>query len=650
MEVVEKQASKSIARRVAEAIPFVAFFASLFFFENWAFDVSDALLGIVFLFFAHTMVYEPGLAKRNYALRCAWFFLMSLCSTLAGLHPVAMIAGTGVYMFVVTVVNSDDYLPRNHFWLGLGFLMLMVYPVGVDGIGTRILATLFTIAVTTVFVYVMRRIFLRMGELDVFKRDRAYMRRGFDSVGTQLTELAEGDLERLNRHELFELAQSYATLEYGTVFRQNGLLSGRQGYTFALLLCMEQVVYNIKAAANNYSKFDETEKAYYLDLAKLFFGFGEGRISTVHQMADEIEDFLSTRKLNVPEHDESWRAILETTMRTLRDTRLAKDTSTPFLKSLGYRLYYLRDNVSLRNTQTRFALQLACVVTLAQTVNVLLTAYADAMFGIWIPMVAFTIVNTYSDETLKSTGRNIVGTLIGVAIFVLLVNLVPLEARVVVAVFLGYTIILTEIGRMWNVAGGTQMALSALYPYATLGTAASTRLMLVLIGALCVVTLIFFVMNTRRSETVRAKLVEMERIDVRLMKSVRKGLERGYVNLWRTVQLLYYTHLDAGLLQRLSSSLAESKVKLAERKSRKPADQQLAADVQRVLDLNYRFTMDAAHAVVLLDPRRRQENRWRSGSVYPDTTGRLRHLDVTAEKLDAELHSLEGMRHLEQGD
>ena len=103
-------------------------------------------------------------------------------------------------------------------------------------------------------------------------------------------------------------------------------------------------------------------------------------------------------------------------------------------------------------------------------------------------------------------------------------------------------------------------------------------------------------------------------------------------------------------MQRLSSSLAESKVKLAERKSRKPADQQLAADVQRVLDLNYRFTMDAAHAVVLLDPRRRQENRWRSGSVYPDTTGRLRHLDVTAEKLDAELHSLEGMRHLEQGD
>ncbi len=650
MEVLEKQGSKSFGRRVAEAIPFVAFFTALFFFESWAFDVSDALLGIVFLFFAHTMVYEPGLAKRNYALRCAWFFLMSLCSTLAGLHPVAMVAVTGVYIFVVTVVNSDDYLPRNHFWLGLGFFMLLVYPVGVDGISLRILATLFTIAVTTVFVYVMRYIFARLGELDVFERDRAYMRAAFDGVGNQLTSLANGELDKLERHELFELAQSYANLEYSTVFRQNGLLSGRQAYTFALLLCMEQVVYNIKAASANYKKFEEHEKAYYLDLAKVFFGYGEGRISTVHQLANEIEDFLLSHKLTVAEHDESWRAILETTMRTLRDTRLSKDTSTPFLKSLGYRLYYLRDNVSLRNTQTRFAVQLACVVTLAQAVNVYLTAQFDAMFGIWIPMVAFTIVNTYSDETLKSTGRNIVGTLLGVAIFVLLVNLLPLEVRVVAAVFLGYTIILTEISRMWNVAGGTQMALSALYPYATLGTAASTRLMLVLIGALCVVTLIFFVMNTRRSATVRAKLTEMERIDVRLMKTVQKGLRRGYVNLWRTVQLLYYMHLDAGLLQRLSASLADSEVKLAERKSRKPADQQLAADVQRVLDLNYRFTMDAAHAVMLLDPRRVEEERWRSGNVYPDSTGRLRHLDLTAEKLDDELHKLEAMRHLEKGE
>lgn len=641
---------KSIPRRMAEALPFVLFFSGLFFFEAQVFGIADALLGIVFLFFAHTMVHEPGLSVRNYAVRVAWFLVMALCASLAGLHPVAMVVGTGVYLFLVTIINSDDYLPRNHFWLGLGYLMLLVYPVTLDEIAPRMCATLLAIAATTAFVFVARYLLSKTGELDVFARDRSWMREALDEVGRQLVSLAEGRLDSIDPRRLFDLTQQYASMEYGTVFRQNGLLSGRQAYTFALLLCVEQVAYNIRAASNNFDKFDEQEKSYYRDLSELFFAFGQGRIRSVSQFASELNAFLESHHLDVVDHDESWRAILETLLRTVEDTRLSHDNTTPLLKSLGYRLYYLRDNVNLRNTQTRFALQLSLIVSVAMTVDVLLTAYADVVFGIWIPMVAFTLVNTYSDETLRSTVRNIAGTILGLGIFVILVNVLPPEVRMPVAVVLGYVVILAKAGPFVSVAAATQMALGALFPYATLGTTLFTRLSLVVIGALCVVSFMFFLLNTRRSATVRTKLTEMERIDVHLMKVVQKGLRRGYVNLWRTVQLLYYMHLNAGLLSRLSHSMEKGQKGLLGKRKQKPADQQLAVDVNRVLDLNYRFTMDAAHAVVLLDPRRAREDLWRTGAVYPDTTGRLEHLDFTAEKLDEELHDLEGMRHLEEGE
>lgn len=639
--------AKSTLRNILDNLPFLAFFAVLFFADLALFGVADALIGIVFLFFSRTIVHEPGLSPTNYARRVCWFFIMALCATLAGLHPVAMVIVTTVYLFVMTVFNSDDYLPRNFFWLGLGYLLLLIYPVDVNGIGMRLLATIFSIACTTAFVYLMRFFLARTGELDVFLRDRAYIRRVFDEAATQLNSLADGKLDDIEPKRVFALAQEYAKLEYGTVYRQDGLLSGRQSYTFALMLCTEQIAYNTHAAASHYEKFDEAEKQYYRDLAEVLLGFGKGRINTVRQFADELEAFLGSHTLGIVEYQESWQGMLEAMLRTVRDTKMSRDTTTPFLKSAAYRLYYLRDNINLQNTQTRFALQLAAIVGMAMLVDVLLTQYIGALFAIWIPITAFTILNTYNDETLRSTGNNIIGTMVGIAVFAAAVHFIPDPYRMPVVVLFSYAVILLDIGQATNVAAGTQMALTALFPYLSLTDTLYTRLVLVILAATCVMMFIFLFMRTRRTKTISTKITELERIDVRLAKMVRKGLHRGYVDMWRTVQLLYYLHMDAQLLSNLARTVSRDGVSRFASEKRKQADRKLAADVNRCLEMNYRFTMDAAHAIMLLDPRRAVMERWRTGSIYPDSTGRIRHLDETADKLEDEMRHLEDMRYLE---
>ncbi len=639
----------STLRNILDNLPFLAFFAVLFFADLALFGVADALIGIVFLFFSRTIVHEPGLSPTNYARRATWFFIMALCATLAGLHPVAMVIVTTVYMFVMTALNSDDYLPRNFFWLGLGYLLLLIYPVDVNGIGLRLTATIFSLACTTAFVYLMRFFLARTGELDVFVRDRGYVRRAFDEAAAQLNDLADGNLENIDPKRVFAISQEYAKLEYGTVYRQDGLLSGRQSYTFALLLCTEQIAYNTNAAATHYPKFDESEKRYYRDLAEVLLGFGKGRINTVRQFGDELEEFLKSHSLGIVEYQESWQGMLEAMLRTVRDTKMSRDTTTPFLKSTAYRLYYLHDNINLQNTQTRFAMQLAAITGVAMLVDVALTQYIGALYAIWIPMTAFTILNTYNDETLRSTANNFVGTMAGIAVFAVAVHFIPDPYRMPAVVIFSYAIILLDLSQATNVAAGTQMALTALYPYMPLTETLVTRLVLVILAVTCVMMFIFLFMRTRRTKTIRTKVTELERIDVRLAKMVRKGLRRGYVNMWRTVQLLYYLHMDAELLSKLARAVAQDSAKCGSSR-RKDADKKLAADVDRCLEMNYRFTMDAAHAIMLLDPRRAQMERWRTGSIYPDSTGRIRHLDETADKLESEMRNLEDMRYLERDE
>ena len=655
-------------------LPFLIFFAVLFFTEYLLFGVSDALIGIAFLFFARNMVNEPGLSFANYAHRVAWFFVMSMASTLAGLHPVLMVGVTLVYLFFVTLFNSDDYLSRNYYWLGMGYLLLLIYPVQVDDIWMRVVATIISIVMTTAFVYLMRAIDAKTGRVNIFKRDRSYVKRAFDDVGAQLQALvavskqgkdtapaldntnfaADGtETENIHPTQTYGIAQEYARCEYATVFRQGGLLSGRQSYTFALLLCCEQIADMIHAMALRAERVTEEERHYFEDLADVFLAYGQGSVKSVSQMVARLEEFIRTHTLPSTCNEEAWTGVLAALVRTLRDTRLSTDNHTPFIKSIKYRFHFLRDNVGLRHTQTRFALQMSITVTIGMIINVLLTHYAQAQMAIWIPLTSFTMLNTYRDETLKATRDNIIGTFLGIAVFVLFIHFIPASIRMPIVVILSYGIILMALGPIPSITAGTQMALAALYPMATLGDTLVSRLVLVVLAVSCVMMLIFVVMSTHRSNTIHAKVRELERIDVRLVQVIRTGIKTGRVNLWRTAQLLYYMHMNSWLLESLAKSL-DSAATAKHNLKRQAELQQLRADIRTVLQANYRFGMEAEHAVMLLDPRRSTDiGKTQTATTTwsnPDTTDRIEHIDATSERLDKKMLELEKMRYLEEDD
>ena len=72
------------------------------------------------------------------------------------------------YLFFITLTQSDDYLPRNFYWLGLGYLFLLIYPITPGEILPRLAALGLSIALTTAFIYLMRFTLRKTGKLDEF--------------------------------------------------------------------------------------------------------------------------------------------------------------------------------------------------------------------------------------------------------------------------------------------------------------------------------------------------------------------------------------------------------------------------------------------------------------------------------------------------
>lgn len=262
--------------RIANVVPYVAFLVVPLFVELQLFGVEDALLGVIFQSFARTMVESAGLSFVNYLKHAALFLVMSLCSSLAGLHPVLLVAGSAVYMFCITLMNSDDYLPRNFFMLGLGFLLLEIYPISAHEIPMRMVATLFAVACTTAFIYAMRY-FSAQSEIT---QDRGFVMRAFDDIGFQLIDLSNLDVSKLDAHRVYDITREYCNKEYGNVFRQGGVLSGRQRYTFSLLICAEQIADMMHGASRNVHSMEPRQNVTICSIyPKFFWALGKGASS-----------------------------------------------------------------------------------------------------------------------------------------------------------------------------------------------------------------------------------------------------------------------------------------------------------------------------------------------------------------------------------
>ena len=588
-----------MGKRILDVVPYVVFLVALFFVEYNLFGVEDALLCIIFQSFAKTMVETIGISFANYLKHAFLFFLMSLCASIAGLHPVLLVAGSALYMFAITLLNSDPYLPRNFFMLGMGFLFLEIYPISVGEIPIRLGATIFAIACTTAFIYGMKAV-KKESEIE---RDRKFVMRAFDDIGFQLIDLSHGNIIDIDSHRVYKITQEYCNTEYGATFRQGGLLSGRQRYTFSLLVCAEQVADMIQAASRNVKTMGEKEQAYLLDLSEVFLAFGKGRILQVRAMIDTLEGFLETHRLEEYEHDTTWRATLEALVRTLRENVASRNNNTPLWKGLKYRAKFIRDNFSHKNPQVRFAIQLSVVVGVGFLIAEVMSAYFQTRFGVWIPLTSFLMLNTYRDETIKMMGSQTLGMFVGIVVFVGVVHFIPLEIRLFVVLVVGYTVILLNFGPAVSMAAGTQMALTALYSTMSLGDTLFLRLLFVLCGTLLVLTIIFVLLQARRNLTISHKVQEMERVDERLLAQIRSDIDRGRAVNDRTLQLLYYLHMNAFMLNNLA----------------KRTDKIIAGELHHLVEANFHFAMDAGHAVVFL---------------YSDIKNeRFDHLEGTTEKL-----------------
>lgn len=104
--------------------------------------------------------------------------------------------------------------------------------------------------------------------------------RAFDDIGFQLIDLSNLDVSKLDAHRVYDITREYCNKEYGNVFRQGGVLSGRQRYTFSLLICAEQIADMMHGASRNVHSMEPRQNVTICSIyPKFFWALGKGASS-----------------------------------------------------------------------------------------------------------------------------------------------------------------------------------------------------------------------------------------------------------------------------------------------------------------------------------------------------------------------------------
>ncbi len=551
------------------AIPYVLLAVFLFLTVFILFGMENALLGMVFLFLSKALLYS-SLSKVNYTKYGLLLVGIAAMASFATFNTFTSVTLNFIVLFFITYVYSDEFAPKNHFLLGLEFVLLQIFPVTLEQIPMRMLAVVYCFVVVTIFVAIMKK-FQKTSAINPF------VSKSYTWVLNHLKNIKKTKPEDINVSEVYALTSGYCSAIHSNVINQDGILNNSEKFNFRLLMHSEALAQLIYDISKHQDKFTKKDYKFFSELAKTF-----EKTKTYEDLKDYLARLIQKHELSDAYFNNDWRLVLSSLIKTLACTEALKNTETSLLRGYRFRWESLKRRFGFKHQSFRFALQTSILVAASFLVADLL----KIIDSYWIAITAYTTISMYPDDTLKDTGVRILGTIAGLLIFASITQFLPDSIRLLVVLLVGFTMMMCTKSVFINMVMGTQMAVAAIYPDLGLTWSMLLRVTFVIIGSIIVIFGVRFILHTRKQDAFKSKISELINNNKQLIFELKNILNHRMKGSY-TDEALMTTHLIIDELNKLKENQ-----ELIEKES-----------VSKLLNYNYRFIMDINRMATLLSKK-----------------------------------------------
>lgn len=478
------------------------------------FGGEHAVLGILLLFF-NLMSMSKTFSVGSYIKDSVIFIIIGIIAAFAGLNFYTSIIINFVMPFLIIMLFSDELSPKRYFVYGMFFvLMQTTFPTTLTIIPSRILATIYGLAVLFIFNIIQGKI---------RKNDKyvQFTKEGFKIISERVKSLVENTLNPDEVSKIADITNKISELLYQDVCGKAGVLNSKENKYFEFIVFLEGID---KLAIESASKgnLSENDIEFFKKFSKILSNIAEKyNVEDTEKYINKLVRFSKNYKLDEEDSNVDWKYLITKLIKFLKLPKVNTKSILIDLKD-GLRLKFikLKRSFSLKSSHFRFAIRVSIVVCAGFTIAHLI----EFPYAYWLPITAFTTMLPFYDDEKEKLSSNFIGLILGSICFILIFQFVPSQISIIF-MLLAFVFLFCLDSNVLRTIIGTQLALVMTSTMVEdKFEILDMRILLVIIALIITWATDKFILHTNNYDGLRNRIDDMLYKDRILIKELRNSL------------------------------------------------------------------------------------------------------------------------------
>ncbi|HHZ06870.1 MAG TPA: FUSC family protein [Clostridiales bacterium] len=466
-------------------IPIILVAIALFWGTKLVFGTNVGAVSVLFLFTIKDL-YKKPFAFFNYIKYIVVLLLTVTLGTLAVMNFFCAVGINLVYMFVLVYFFRDDFFTNRYYLWGLELILMQMNSGSFAILGERLFSVAMCGLLCGVFLFLTSK-FMNLPE------PNSAVDQGCKLICKQLNMLSGDDFDRKSTLDMFTLATDFCKGQYNTMAAQGYLLTNKDKQDVRAMITMEEFSKLIYDTAANFPQLDEHDRVYFNNLQEIFI-ISKNR----KRLAIELDYFCENNKLKNAVVNNLWEKYIKQLSAALKTNEKVVIVGDA-LNVLKLKVKDLIKGFNFASVRFRKSLQTAIIFTIAAA-----AAYVVPIdYSYYLPLMAFTLSTIYPRFSFKMCLPQVGLVLIGSLLYILTIELLPLDYRLIVAVIISFCVLAVTNNTLVQMIFAAEAVVISVFPIISVETSVLLRLMFMCGGCLLGFLLVRWIVATKKYDIYR---------------------------------------------------------------------------------------------------------------------------------------------------
>lgn len=481
---------------------------------NMIFGDEYAVIGILMLLY-NVITMGATFSFKGYIKDSIILISMAILATISAFNIYTSAILNFIVPFLLIMLFSDELSPGKYMSYGLFFVIMQSkFPSTPDMIPTRILATIYGLAVLLVFKLIMRKFSKRGRYVPLLKK-------AFLALSEKMTLLVNGEIDKIQHKSVDNITDSLNGMLYTDIASKTGILNNKEELIFQTSITLDGIDKIIEKIIVKQNELTNDDKEYLKKLNELISEIGESYDNLKdNELIKKISEFANKYNFSDEMINNDFKYILTKIENIL--IKYNSNEEKEIANIYGFKLKFIKLKRSLTTDSCffRFAIKVSIILCVGFTIS----HFIPLPNGYWLPCTAFALMQPYYENTKQKMSTYLFGTLIGAVLFILIFQYVPATLKIILIILI-LTLMFSLPSDLLRNSISCQLALVA-------GSAASftkiqfleVRIAWVCFGILLAFIIDRFILHTKKFDGVRNNIDGLLNKDRMLIKDLRNSL------------------------------------------------------------------------------------------------------------------------------